>query len=148
MRYTSAQEAVSAVRSGDRVFVHSVAAAPQALLAALAARAPELRAVEVVQLHTEGPAPYAAPEVAGSFHVNALFVGKNVRDAVARGQGDYVPIFLSEVPALFRSGAMPLDVALVQVTPPDKHGYCSLGTSVDASRPAVESARLGRKGGG
>src|SRR5690606_41738080 len=96
--------------SGDRVFVHSVAAAPQALLAALAARAPELRAVEVVQLHTEGPAPYAAPEVAGSFHVNALFVGKNVRDAVARGQGDYVPIFLSEVPALFRSGAMPLDV--------------------------------------
>src|SRR5690606_40018552 len=99
LRHTTASEAVSAVRSGDRVFVHSVAAAPQALLAALAARAPELRAVEVVQLHTEGPAPYAAPEVAGSFHVNALFVGKNVRDAVARGQGDYVPIFLSEVPA-------------------------------------------------
>lgn len=142
LRHTTASEAVSAVRSGDRVFVHSVAAAPQALLAALAARAPELRAVEVVQLHTEGPAPYAAPEVAGSFHVNALFVGKNVRDAVARGQGDYVPIFLSEVPALFRSGAMPLDVALVQVTPPDKHGFCSLGTSVDATRAAVEAARL------
>ncbi len=142
MRYTSAQEAVSAVRSGDRVFVHSVAAAPHALLSALAARAPELRAVEVVQLHTEGPAPYAEPEVAGSFHVNALFVGKNVRDAVARGQGDYVPIFLSEVPALFRSGAMPLDVALISVSPPDRHGYCSLGTSVDATRAAVESARL------
>src|SRR5690554_1094612 len=142
MRYTTAEQAVSAVRSGDRVFVHSVAAAPHALLFALAARAPSLRAVEVVQLHTEGPAPYAEPEVAGSFHVNALFVGKNVRAAVARGQGDYVPIFLSEVPALFRSGAMPLDVALITVSPPDKHGYCSLGTSVDASRAAVESARL------
>jgi len=142
MIYRTAAEAVSVVRSGDRVFVHSVAAAPHALLFALAERAPELRAVEVVQLHTEGPAPYAEPEVASSFHVNALFVGKNVRDAVARGHGDYVPVFLSEVPTLFRSGAMPLDVALITVSPPDKHGFCSLGTSVDASKAAVEAARV------
>ena len=141
MRTVDAAEAVAVVRSGDRVFIHSVAAAPQALIAALAARAPALRGVEVVQLHTEGPAPYAAPELAASFRVNALFVGKNVRDAVARGQGDYVPIFLSEVPALFRSRAMPLDVALISVSPPDKHGYCTLGPSVDATRAAVQSAR-------
>lgn len=141
MKYVSAKDAVRVVRSGERVYVHSVAAAPQVLITALAARAAELRRVEIVQLHTEGPAPYAAPEVAGSFHVNALFVGKNVREAVARGQGDYVPVFLSEVPALFRSGAMPLDVALVHVSPPDKHGYCSLGTSVDATRAAVQAAR-------
>ncbi|MBW7915844.1 MAG: acetyl-CoA hydrolase/transferase family protein [Trueperaceae bacterium] len=141
MRTVDAAEAVAVVRSGDRVFIHSVAAAPQALIAALAARAPALRGVEVVQLHTEGPAPYAAPELAASFRVNALFVGKNVRDAVARGQGDYVPIFLSEVPALFRSRAMPLDVALISVSPPDRHGYCTLGPSVDATRAAVQSAR-------
>ncbi len=134
-------DAVAAVRSGDRVFLHSIAAAPQQLIAALTARAGELRAVEIVHLHTEGPAPYAAPEVAGSFHVNALFVGKNVRDAVARGQADYVPIFLSEVPRLLRSGALPLDVALIHVSPPDRHGFCSLGTSVDATRAAVQAAR-------
>lgn len=137
----SASEAVGAVRSGDRVYIHSIAAAPQSLIRALTARAAELRAVEIVQLHTEGPAPYAEPEMAASFRVNALFVGKNVRQAVARGQADYVPVFLSEVPQLFRSGAMPLDVALINVSPPDKHGYCSLGTSVDATRAAVQSAK-------
>lgn len=142
MNYASAEEAVRAIRSGDRVFVHSIAAAPHTLLKAMVARASALRAVEIVQLHTEGPATYADEGVASSFRVNALFVGKNVRDAVARGQGDYVPIFLSEVPSLFRSGAMPLDVALIQVSPPDKHGYCSLGTSVDATKAAVETARL------
>ncbi len=137
----SALEAVGAVRSGDRVFIHSIAAAPQSLIRALCARAGELRSVEIVQLHTEGPAPYAEPEMAASFRVNALFVGKNVRQAVARGQADYVPVFLSEVPQLFRGGAMPLDVALINVSPPDKHGYCSLGTSVDATRAAVQSAK-------
>lgn len=141
MKLVTASEAVGVVRSGDRVYIHSIAAAPRALVTALAERGPELRGVEIVQLHTEGEAPYAAPEMAASFHVNALFVGKNIRDAVARGQGDYVPIFLSEVPALFRSRAMPLDVALISVSPPDKHGYCSLGTSVDATRAAVQTAR-------
>ena len=141
MRTVSAEQAVADVSSGQRVFVHSVAAAPQRLVAALAARAPDLRGVEIYQLHTEGAAPYAAPGMEASFAVNALFVGPNVRDAVANGNGDYVPVFLSEVPTLFRSGRVPLDVALIHVSPPDRHGFCSLGTSVDATRAAVQSAR-------
>lgn len=141
MRTVSAEQAVADVSSGQRVFVHSVAAAPQRLVAALAARAPDLRGVEIYQLHTEGAAPYAAPGMEASFAVNALFVGPNVRDAVANGNGDYVPVFLSEVPTLFRSGRVPLDVALIHVSPPDRHGFCSLGTSVDASRAAVQSAK-------
>jgi acyl-CoA hydrolase len=134
-------EALSYVRSGDRVFVHTAAAAPRLLVEALAARAPELSEVEVVQLHTEGPAPYAAPGMERSFRVRCLFIGPNLRAAVAEGRADYVPVFLSEVPALFRQGILPLDVALVQVSPPDRHGFCSLGVSVDGSRAAVETAR-------
>lgn len=141
MRIVSEEEAVLVVRSGDRLYVHSVAAAPMRLLRALTARAHELRDVEITHLHTEGEAPYAQPGFEQSFHTNALFVGPNMREAVARGQADYVPVFLSEVPNLFRSGAMPLDVALVQVSPPDRHGFCSLGVSVDASRAAVQTAR-------
>jgi acyl-CoA hydrolase len=141
-RTVSAAEALSAVKSGDRVFVHSVAAAPRALVEALAARAAELRVVEIVMLHTEGPAPYAAPEVSKSFRVNALFVGPNVRRAVNEARADYLPVFLSEVPRLFRERILPLDVALVQVSPPDRHGFCSLGVSVDVSRAAVQTAKL------
>jgi 4-hydroxybutyrate CoA-transferase len=140
-RTVTAQEAVAVIRSGDRVFVHSVAAAPQQLIAAMTARADELRVVEVVHLHTEGPAPYAAPELARSFRVNALFVGANVRQAVNEGRADYLPVFLSEVPQLFRAGILPLDVALIQVSPPDRHGFCSLGVSVDVTRAAVQVAR-------
>lgn len=139
--YVSAEEAVSIIQSNERVFVHSVAAAPQRLVQAMTERALEVRNVEVVHLHTEGPAPYAAPEHANSFHVNALFVGANVREAVQSGRADYIPVFLSEVPALFRKNILPLDVALVQVSPPDKHGFCSLGVSVDATLAAVQSAR-------
>jgi 4-hydroxybutyrate CoA-transferase len=141
MKLVTPAEAVACVESGQRVFIHSVAAAPQTLIRAMVARAPELRGVEVVHLHTEGPAPYVAPELSGSFRTNALFIGANVRAAVATGEADYIPVFLSEVPALFRRGILPLDVALVQVSPPDRHGYCSLGVSVDASRAAVETAR-------
>ncbi len=137
----SAKEAVSVVKSGARVFVHSVAAAPRRLLEALTARAPELRVVEIVSIHTEGDAPYAAPELAKSFRVNALFVGPNVRRAVEEGRADYLPVFLSEVPSLFRSGILPLDVALIHVSPPDRHGFCSLGVSVDVTHAAVEVAR-------
>jgi 4-hydroxybutyrate CoA-transferase len=140
-RTVTAQEAVAVIRSGDRVFVHSVAAAPQQLIAAMTARADELRVVEVVHLHTEGPAPYAAPELAKSFRVNALFVGANVRQAVNEGRADYLPVFLSEVPQLFRAGVLPIDVALIQVSPPDRHGFCSLGVSVDVTRAAVQVAR-------
>ena len=140
-RTVSAEEAVSVVRSGDRVFIHSVAAAPSRLIAALAARAPELRVVEIVSLHTEGDAPYAAPALAKSFRVNALFVGPNLRTAVAEGRADYLPVFLSEVPSLFRTGLLPIDVALIHVSPPDRHGYCSLGVSVDVTHAAVEVSR-------
>ena len=140
-RTVTAEEAVAVIRSGDRVFIHSVAAAPQQLIAAMTARADELRVVEVVHLHTEGPAPYAAPELARSFRVNALFVGANVRQAVNEGRADYLPVFLSEVPQLFRAGVLPLDVALIQVSPPDRHGFCSLGVSVDVTRAAVQVAR-------
>jgi acyl-CoA hydrolase len=140
-RTVSAEEAVAVVKSGDRVFIHSVAAAPQRLVKALAARASELRVVEIVSLHTEGEAPYAAPENAKSFRVNALFVGANVRAAVDEGRGDYMPVFLSEAPQLFRAGVLPLDVALIHVSPPDRHGFCSLGVSVDVSRAAVQCAR-------
>lgn len=142
MHIVSAEEAVKAVQSGNRVFIHSVAAAPRQLVAALTARGPALRVVEIVQLHTEGEAPYATPEMAHSFRVNALFVGPNVRRAVQEGRADYLPVFLSEVPKLFRSGLLPLDVALIHVSPPDRHGFCSLGVSVDAARAAVETARV------
>ena len=137
----SAERAVGVIRSGDRVFLHTAAATPRLLVEAMTARAGELSDVEVLSLHTEGPAPYAAPEHAGSFRVNALFVGANVRQAVNEGRGDFVPVFLSEIPQLFRSRALPIDVALVQVSPPDRHGFCSLGVSVDVSLAAVETAR-------
>jgi 4-hydroxybutyrate CoA-transferase len=140
-RIVSAEEAVSVVKSGDRVFIHSVAAAPQRLVDALTARAGELRVVEIVSLHTEGRAGYAAPEHAKSFRVNALFVGANVRKAVDEGRADYMPVFLSDIPKLFRTGVLPLDVALVHVSPPDLHGFCSLGVSVDVTRAAVQTAR-------
>ncbi len=139
-RWTTASDAVAAIQSGHRVFIHSVAAAPRLLVEAMAARGPDLRGVEVVQLHTEGPAPYAAPAQAGHFRVNALFVGANVRAAVQEGRADATPVFLSDVPVLFRDGTLPLDVALVTVSPPDRHGYCSLGVSVDVTRAAVRCA--------
>ncbi len=141
-KWFSAADAVDRVRSGDRVFIHGVAAAPHILIDALVARASELGDVEIVHLHTEGPAPYTKPEFAESFHVNALFVGSNVRQAVNEGRGDYIPVFLSEIPALFRKGVLPLDVALLHVSPPDKHGYCSLGVSVDIARAAADCAKI------
>lgn len=140
MQLTSAAEAVSSVQSGDRVFVHTASANPQSLVTALTDRAPALSDVEIVHLHTEGVAPYADEQYADTFHTRSLFVGANVRKAVNQGTADYVPVFLSEVPALFRRNLLPLDVALLQVSPPDKHGYCSLGVSVDVSHAALEAA--------
>lgn len=137
----TAEEAVRCIKSGDRVFIHSVAAAPQQLIKAMTERAPELRNVEIVHLHTEGPAPYASVEMRDSFHVNAFFVGANVRQALADGHADYVPVFLSEVPNLFRRGILPIDVAMLNVSPPDKHGFCTLGVSIDVARAAFETAK-------
>ncbi|CAN5502383.1 acetyl-CoA hydrolase/transferase C-terminal domain-containing protein [soil metagenome] len=136
----SADEAVKIINSGDRFFIHGVAAAPKTLLKAMTSRAEELRGVEIVHLHTEGTAPYSEPQFKDSFRVNAFFVGANVRSAVADGRADYIPVFLSEIPALFRKRVLPLNVALINVSPPDKHGFCSLGVSVDIARAAVECA--------
>lgn len=141
MRVVTSAEAVAGIRSGDQVFVHGGAATPSVLLEALVARAGELRDVGITHLHTEGPAPHLAPEVAESFRHRALFIGANAREAVNAGRADYVPIFLSDIPHLFSSGALPLDAAFINVSPPDAHGYCSLGTSVDAALSAVQSAK-------
>jgi len=138
----SADDALRVVRSGHHIFVGSGAAAPQYLVERLTARADYLHAAEIVHIMTLGIAPYAMPPVKESFRHNAFFVGPNVRDAVAAGEADYTPIFLSEVPRLFRSGRVPIDVALIQVTPPDEHGFCSLGVSVDIVKPAIECARV------
>lgn len=136
------QEAVSVIRSGDRIFIHTAAAAPQVLVKALAERGDELRNVQIYQLHTEGPAPYAAEQYRDSFHVNSLFTGSNMREAVQDGRADFVPVFLSDIPRLFRRGVIPLDVAILQVSPPDTHGYVTLGVSVDTSLAAAQSAKV------
>lgn len=128
------------VRTGDRVYLHEAAMAPHELLAALARRADELADVEVVSLHTEGPLPHLAVPPARIRH-NALFVGANVRAAVNDGRADYTPVFLSDVPGLIAGGALALDVALLQVSPPDRHGFCRLGTSVACARAAADHAR-------
>jgi acyl-CoA hydrolase len=142
MRIVTAAEAVAGIRSGEQVFVHGGAATPSVLLDALVARAPELEGVSMVHFHTEGPGPHLAPEMAPHFRHKALFIGANARAAVNEGRADYVPIFLSDVPDLFTSGTMPLDVALLNVTRPDAHGFCSLGTSVDAALAASRTARV------
>lgn len=138
---SSAEEAVACVNSGDRVFVHTAAAVPTPLVEALGARYRELSGVEACHLHVEGRLPYADEPVCSSIRARNFFVGANMRAAVNEGRADAVPIFLSEVPRLFSSGRMPLDVALITVSPPDRHGYCSLGTSVDVSVAAMMAAR-------
>lgn len=129
------------IKSGDKVFVHSAASAPRMLINALAKRGDELRGVEILHLHTDAEAPYAEEALNESFRVNNLFVGSNVRKAVQSGRADYIPIFLSEVPLLFRRNIIPLDAAILQVSPPDKNGYCTLGLSVDTSLAAAQSAK-------
>lgn len=141
-RTVSAAEAVATIESGQRIFVQGACATPQVLLDALVQRSDQLHAVRLIHLHTEGPAHYLHPEFEGRFRHEALFVGANAREAVNAGRADYLPIFLAEIPALFRSGRVPIDVALLNVSPPDAHGYCSLGTSVDCALQAVRSARL------
>jgi 4-hydroxybutyrate CoA-transferase len=142
MKLTTATEALSHIKSNQHVYIHTAAAAPVRLVNALAARHGELKNVQLYSLHTEGPAPYLEPECTDAFHLNAFFVGKNVRQAVNDGRADYVPIFLSEVPLLFNNHVIDLDAVLIHVSPPDKHGFCSLGVSVDATRAAVNNAKL------
>ncbi len=137
----TAEEALRAVRSDMRVYIQPGCAEPETLVEALLKRAPFVRNVEVVHLLTLGCADYVAPEMAGHFRHNAFFIGGNVRAAVNDGRADYTPIYLSEVEGLFESGAMPLDVALIQVSPPDAHGFCSFGVGVDTTLTAARCAR-------
>ncbi len=135
-----AAEVVSHIRSGDKVFVHGAAATPTPLLAALAART-DLEGVELYHLHLNGDCAFAAPEQAGRLISNSLFTGPALRAPIAEGRADFIPIFLSEIPVLFTTGRVQLDVAIIQLTPPDRHGLCSLGPSVDAALAAAETAK-------
>jgi acyl-CoA hydrolase len=137
----TADDALRCVRSGTRVYIQPGCAEPESLVEALMRRAPELYGVEIVHMMTMGCAPYVAPEMAGHFRHNAMFIGGNVRQAINDGRADYTPIHLSEIEALFESGAMPIDVALIEVSPPDSHGFCSFGVGVDTTLTAAKCAR-------
>jgi len=140
MKIVSAEEAVAEIRSGDQVYIQCAAATPSALLDALVARAPELHNVSIVHLHCEGPGPHLAPEMAPHFRHRALFIGPNARAAVNEGRAEFVPVFLSDVPHLFSGGLIPLNAVLCNVSPPDAHGFCSLGISVEAMHAAIRAA--------
>jgi len=142
VKTVSAEEAVKVIKSGDRIHIHSVALAPQKLIKAMCERgkAGEFRNVKIQHLHTEGPAPYASKEYEGIFFLESFFVGHNVRKDTQAGYADYIPVFLHETQRLIRENVLHVNVAMVQVSPPDKHGYVSLGTSVDSSLAAVECA--------
>ncbi len=140
-KVTTAGRALAVVKSGDRVHIHQGCSEPEALLAALLRRAPELHNVELVHLATMGSADYTRPEYEGHFRHVALFIGANVRQAVQEGRADYIPIFLHEIENLFRTGAMPLDVSLIQCTPPDDYGYMSLGAGVDIALTAAQCSK-------
>jgi 4-hydroxybutyrate CoA-transferase len=134
-------EALRCVQSGMRVYIQPGCAEPETLVEALIQRAPHVRDVEIVHMMTMGSAPYVAPEMAGHFRHNAVFIGSNVREAINEGRADYTPIYLSEIEELFESGTMPVDVALVEVSPPDSHGFCSFGIGVDTTLTAARLAR-------
>jgi len=136
----TASEAVKLIKSGNRVLIQGGSATPQTLIRAMVARGPELKGVEICHLHTEGECGYSAPELRENFHTSAFFIGGNVRKMVG-DTVDYIPIFLSDIPSLFREGYMDLDVVLVNVSPPDKHGFCSLGVSVDIIIAGIEKGK-------
>jgi acyl-CoA hydrolase len=141
MRIVSAEEAVSGIKSGQQIFMHGAAATPSVLLDALVARAPELQDVKIIHMHAEGPHPHLAPEMQGHFLHRSLFIGPNARKAVNEGRAEFIPVFLSDIPRLFDEGILPLDAVLINVTPPDAHGFCSLGTSVDTTLTAVRCGK-------
>lgn len=140
--YSAASEALKHIKSGQRVFIHGSAATPQFLIAQLAESAHEWKDVELVFISVFGDFPLVKPEFRDNFYVNALFVSGPVREAIHEGRGDYIPVFLSEIPELFKSDVLKPDVALIHVSPPDSHGYCSLGVSVDIARSAVNAAPI------
>lgn len=139
--YTTAAEALKAIQPGHRVFVHGSAQTPLYLLRSLAKEKSRLRNVELVFITVQGDIEVHKPEYEGHFYINCLFVSQSVRQAVAEGRADFIPVFLSDIPDLFKRNYLPIDVALIQVSPPDLHGYCTLGLSVDIARSAVNAAR-------
>ncbi len=151
MRIVTPAEAVAGIKSGQQIYVQCAAATPSVLLDALVASGrPSCSDVKVVHLHTEGPGPQLAPEMAGHFLHRALFIGPNARAAIAEGRAEYIPVFLSDVPHLFTSRLLPLDAVLINVSPPDAHGFCSLGhvgrgdAGGDPGRPTTVIAQLNR----
>ena len=136
------EEAVHCIQSNMRVYIHPGCAEPEALVEALMARAPFVSNVEIVHLLTVGRADYIAPQMECDFRHNAMFIGGNVRQAINEGRADYTPVFLSQVEDLFESEQMPIDVALIQVSPPDAHGFCSFGVGVDATLGAARYAKF------
>src|SRR5574342_777793 len=141
-RVGTAQEAVRCVQSGNRIFLTGNVSVPKQILAALVEYAPNLQDVEICQALTIGPADYVKPEMEGHLRVNTLFISQNVRKAVQEGRADFTPVLLSEFPLLFKRGLLPLDVAIIHVSPPDEHGFCSLGVEVGLTKSAAESAKI------
>lgn len=141
INYVSPEEAVSIIKSGDRIFGHGSACTPNLLYDELAKQSSRLKEVEMVSITQQGNVEIAKPQYKDSFYINSLFTSAPVREAVNSENGDYVPIFLSEIPILFKNGILPIDVALITVSPPDAHGYCTLGTSVDVARSAIDTAK-------
>ncbi|MCA9923078.1 MAG: acetyl-CoA hydrolase/transferase family protein [Anaerolineales bacterium] len=141
-KVTDVSTALSAIKSGNRLYIGGGAGVPIALTQGLTEHAAHLRDVELTHILTFAETPYTAPKYKDSFRVNALFIGKNVRKAIHEGRADFTPVFLSEIPGLFKNGYLPIDIALISVSPPDEHGFCSFGVEVGATKPAAESARL------
>lgn len=141
-KVTSVQDALSVIKSGNRIYIGGGAGVPVKLTQGLTQRAPELKDVELTHILTFAEAPYCKPEYQDSFRVNALFIGHNVRTAVHEGRADFTPIFLHEIPGLFKNNILPIDVALIAISPPDEHGFCSFGVEVGTTKPAAESAKI------
>jgi 4-hydroxybutyrate CoA-transferase len=141
MRIVSPDEAVAGIASGQQIYVHGAAATPSVLLDALCRRAPQLHDVRIAHLHCEGPHPHLAPEMEGHFLHRALFIGPNARQAINEGRAEFIPVLLSDVPRLMEDGLLPLDAVFANMTPPDAHGFCSLGTSVEAMQTAIKTAK-------
>src|SRR5678815_3757934 len=138
---TSAEEAVAVIQSGQRVFLSGNCAVPQVVLQALVQRSPELQDIEIIQVLTIGNSDYCTPAVAQHLRVNSLFISTNIREAVNDGRADFTPVFLSEIPALYTT-ELPIDVALIQLSPPDPHGFCSYGVEVGVTKAAAEAAHI------
>lgn len=141
METVNLEQAIASIKSGEKIFIQGAAMTPAALVDGLCERYKELNNVEFISIHTDDDAKYLQSPYNESFYLSSCFVGSNVRKAVNGGNADYIPIFLSEIHQLFRNGRFQLDTAFIQVSPPDKHGYCSLGVSVDITLPALESAK-------